>query len=67
MIHPVTETCQLFAPMRRDQCFCREPGVAEILRDPITQALMAADRVNRRDLETLLVGASQKLNGRRPF
>jgi hypothetical protein len=33
--------------------FVWEPGLAEVLRDPMIVALMAADRVDRRDLDVL--------------
>jgi len=31
----------------------KEPTLSELLSDPIAQALMAADRVERRDLDVL--------------
>jgi len=31
-----------------------EPSLADLFRDPMTQALMTADRVERRELEALL-------------
>jgi len=43
-----------FAQSRR-HCsrFVWEPALAELLGDPMTVALMAADRVDRRDLDVL--------------
>ena len=53
MLQPVTASCDLFAKEGRRQ-FITEPGLAELIGDPMTQALMAADRVDRGELCTLL-------------
>ncbi len=60
MLQPVTPACDLFAPIgsRRPH---REPKLADLLSDPITRALMQADRVDHRDLETLLDDARANL------
>jgi hypothetical protein len=34
-------------------CYAAEPDLSELLRDPIARALMAADRVDRRELDAL--------------
>ena len=53
MLQPVTASCDLFANVGR-RAFVAEPDLAELMRDPMTQALMAADRVDRRDLCSLI-------------
>ena len=52
MLQPVTPTCHLFATNRRS--IVSEPNLAELMRDPMTLALMAADRVDRRELDALV-------------
>jgi hypothetical protein len=43
-------------------CWCGgEPKVADLLRDPITRALMAADHVERCEMRTLLASARGRL------
>jgi hypothetical protein len=34
-------------------CYVAEPDLSELLRDPIARALMAADRVDRGELDAL--------------
>lgn len=41
--------------------FTREPDLADMLRDPMMQALMAADHVDDRDLDALLADARHSL------
>jgi hypothetical protein len=41
------------AATRRCRCLTGEPQLSDLLRDPMTVALMAADRVDRRDLDAL--------------
>jgi hypothetical protein len=53
MLQPVTAACQLFAPKGR-RSVVAEPALSELMCDPITLALMAADRVDHRELDTLL-------------
>jgi hypothetical protein len=60
MLQPVTSACDLFAASRR-RSFVAEPGLDEVMRDPITQALMAADRVNRCELHALLAQVRENL------
>lgn len=48
-----------FAECRRQSFACAidwsgEPAISDILRDPIVQALMTADRVNRDELARLM-------------
>jgi hypothetical protein len=38
-----------------------EPNLSELLRDPMTLALMKADRVDRGALEVLIAGARENL------
>ena len=44
-----------------DENFTSEPALSELLHDPIAQALMAADRVDRRQLNTLLDATRRNL------
>jgi hypothetical protein len=41
-----------------------EPGLSDLMQDPLTVALMAADRVDRRELNALLDQARCKLQRR---
>lgn len=52
MLQPVTASCDLFAAHSRSNF--AEPDLAELMRDPMTQALMAADRVDCGELCALL-------------
>lgn len=52
MLQPVTAGCELFAGSRSK--LIAEPDLAELMGDPMTQALMAADRVDRQQLCALL-------------
>jgi hypothetical protein len=60
MLQPMTEACELFAGSGRQRLAC-ELDLAALLRDPMTQALMAADRVDRGELDSLLAGARENL------
>ena len=44
-----------------DERFIGEPPLSELLEDAATQALMAADRVDRRQLDTLLCTTRRNL------
>jgi hypothetical protein len=59
MLQPVTASCDLFAASGR--CKFVEPALAELMRDPITQALMAADRVDHSALCALLSQVRESL------
>ena len=61
MLQPMTSSCDLFAPCGSAARFAAEPKLADILSDPMTQALMVADRVDHRDLEMLLEDARANL------
>lgn len=64
----VTTTTSRRAP-RRQRTGCDDGGparVAEMLGDPIVEALMAADGVERRSVEGLLHVMSAKLAGPAP-
>jgi hypothetical protein len=52
MLQPVTSSCELFAPSGRCS-YVSEPNLDELMRDPMTQALMAADRVDDGELHAL--------------
>jgi hypothetical protein len=41
-----------------------EPTIAELLRDPMTQALMHADRVDPLELANMLASVARELAGR---
>ena len=60
MLQPVTASCDLFATANVAK-FVAEPDLAELMRDPITQALMAADRVDHGALCTLLSQVRESL------
>jgi hypothetical protein len=60
MLRPVTAGCESFTEKRRRSLFA-EPGLAELMGDPMTQALMAADRVDRRALDALLTQVRDRL------
>lgn len=60
MLQPITPGCDLFAmPHRRS--LVAEPDLDELLRDPLTQAVMAADHVDRGELQALLAQVSEHL------
>ena len=40
---------------------CSPATLAELMRDPMTEALMTADRVDRRALESLIAEARQNI------
>ncbi|HWB50032.1 MAG TPA: hypothetical protein VG651_13050 [Stellaceae bacterium] len=52
MLQPVTASCDLFAPPRR-RSLVPEPDLDELMRDPMTLAVMAADRVDRGEMHAL--------------
>jgi len=60
MLQPVTSACELFAPSRR-LSYIAEPNLDELMRDPMTMALMDADGVDRRELHALLVRVRRRL------
>jgi len=60
MLQPMTAGCDLFALQPR-RSLVAEPDLDEVLRDPITLALMAADGVDRGELRTLLAQVSEQL------
>jgi hypothetical protein len=53
MLQPMTATCDLFATSRR-RSLVPEPDLDELMQDPMTIALMAADRVDHRALDAML-------------
>jgi hypothetical protein len=52
MLQPVNAICELFGAPRRRNCIA-EPDLNELMRDPMTLALMAADRVDHNELHAL--------------
>ena len=46
-------------------CVVLEPDLRELLRDPMTVALMQADRVDRRAFEALIAGTRENLRWHR--
>jgi hypothetical protein len=60
ILRPITAACDRFATTRRRN-FVPEPDLGELMQDPITIALMAADRVDHRALDAML---TQLLGGR---
>lgn len=53
MLQPVTAMCELFASSGR-RSIVAEPNLDELMRDPMTLAVMAADGVDRCELGALL-------------
>lgn len=53
MLQPVTAACDLFATNRRCSSM-PEPDLDELMQDPMTLALMAADRVDQRALDAMI-------------
>ena len=53
MLQPMTATCDLFATSRR-RSLVPEPDLDELMQDPMTIALMAADRVDHHALDAML-------------
>ncbi len=60
MLQPVTTACELFATTRR-RSVVAEPDLSELMRDPMTVALMAADHVDRRELDALITQVRENL------
>ncbi|MFZ2005632.1 MAG: hypothetical protein WB697_04925 [Stellaceae bacterium] len=60
MPQPVTASCDLFAKAGR-RAFLTEPDLGELMRDPMTEALMAADHVDRRELCALIAQMREHL------
>ena len=60
MLQPMTAACDLFAASRRRR-YLAEPSLDDLMRDPMTQALMAADKVDRRALRDLLEQVGENL------
>jgi hypothetical protein len=61
MLQPVTAACELFATGRNRPRLVAEPALEDLMRDPITLALMIADRVDRCELNALLTRVRQTL------
>jgi hypothetical protein len=40
---------------------CREPSLAQLLADPIVQALMASDRIDRGELDEIIETARRRI------
>jgi hypothetical protein len=57
---PVTSGCNLFNSPRGHRRVA-EPDLEELMRDPMTQALMTADRVDRGQLHALLAQVRNNL------
>lgn len=60
MLQPVTSTCDLFASNGR-RTLVAEPDLDELMEDPVTLAVMAADRVNRCELRSLIAQVRESL------
>jgi hypothetical protein len=60
MLQPVNAACELFGSSRRRNCVA-EPNLDELMRDPMTLALMAADGVDRHELQTLFTQVRSQL------
>jgi hypothetical protein len=53
MLQPMTAACDLFAASRR-RSLVPEPGLDELMQDPMTLAVMAADGVDYRAMDAML-------------
>jgi len=60
MLQPVTSSCDLFCEGGR-RSYVAEPDLDELMRDPITLAIMAADRVDACELHALFADVRQNL------
>ena len=60
MLQPVTTACDGLIPAGR-RCCVPEPDLDELMHDPMTLALMAADRVDHRELDALFSRVRQHL------
>ncbi|HVH79189.1 MAG TPA: hypothetical protein VM782_07355 [Stellaceae bacterium] len=60
MLQPMTAACDLFAPSRR-RGHVAEPSLDDLMRDPMTQAVMAADKVDHRELHELFAQVRESL------
>jgi len=62
MLQPTTEACDLLGTTRRGS-YVSEPDLNDLMEDPMTLAVMAADGVSRCELTTLLARARRPLVG----
>ena len=60
MPQPVTAPCDFFVNVDR-RAFVAEPDLAELMHDPMTEALMTADRVDRDELCALISQVRENL------
>lgn len=60
MLQPINAGREFFAARSR-RALNVEPDLAELMGDPMTQALMAADRVDRCELRALLSQVQENL------
>jgi hypothetical protein len=60
MLQPMTATCDLFATTRR-RSLVPEPDLDELMQDPVTLAVMAADRVDHGALNALFARVRENL------
>lgn len=59
MLQPVSASREPFASAG-DNC-AAEPALADLMGDPMTEALMTADRVDRRELRALIAQMREHL------
>ncbi|HTW53943.1 MAG TPA: hypothetical protein VME45_18785 [Stellaceae bacterium] len=59
MLEPVAASSEPFASAAGN--FVAEPDLADLMRDPMTEALMTADRVDHNELCTLLLHVRESL------
>lgn len=59
MLQPAAASREPFASASRG--FVAEPALAELMGDPMTEALMTADRVDRRELRALIAQMREHL------
>ena len=60
MLQPVTSSCELFCAGRRRSYFT-EPDLDDLMNDPMTLAVMAADQVDACELHALFADVRQSL------
>jgi hypothetical protein len=60
MLQPMTSACDLFGAGGR-RCSVAEPGLDELMSDPMTLALMQADGVDRHEFDALVAQVRENL------
>jgi hypothetical protein len=59
----MTQHKTIIIPIRQDNALCSEPTLEEILSDPITTALMQADRIDAGEVGVMLRDMARVTHG----